>query len=169
MARLLRIERAITWIARALTANRDSNPTPAGVIDQILPNVDIFGSSRIEEIQFETVDGALGGIEVTHGPVAQGRVRQYLSMEYSTDDAGVGSPRRLRPGRVVAVSTGFPFVGFADEKVATAGEFFAVRNFTVPPGGFAAVTADAMSVGAVITLSLLWVETPVGEYLRSIQ
>ncbi len=169
MARLLRIERAITWIARTLTANRDSNPTPAGVIDQILPNVDIFGSQRIEELQFETLDGDLAGIEATHGPVPQGAVRQYLSMEYSTDDAGVGSPRRLRPGRVVAVSTGFPFVSFADEQLAPAGEFFAVRNFTVGPGGFAAVTADAMSAGAVITLSLLWVETPVGEYLRSIQ
>ncbi len=169
MAKLLRIERAITWIARTLIANRDSNPTPEGVIDQILPNVDIFGSQRIEQLRFATVTGAPAGIEATHGPVEAGSVRQYLSMEYSTDDSGVGSPRRLRPGRVVPVASGFPFAGLADEKLAPAGEFFAVRNFTVGPGGFAAVTADAMSGGAVITLSLLWVETPVGEYLRSVQ
>ncbi len=167
MARLLRIERAITWIAKTLTANRDSNPTPAGVIDQILPNVDIFGSQRIEEIQFETVDGALAGIEVTHGPVPQGSIRQYLSMEYRSDD--LTAIRNLRPGRVVTVSTGFPFVGMRDEHPAPGGDFFAIRNFTVPPGGFAAVTADAMAAGARMSLSLLWVETPIGEYLRSIQ
>lgn len=167
MARLLRIERVITWIARALTANRDSNPTPGGVIDQILPNVDIFGSQRIEELRFEAVDGALGGIEITHGPVPQGSVRQYLSMEYRSED--LTAVRRLRPGRVVAVAAGFPFTGMRDQHDAPGGDFFAIRNFTVGPGGFAAVTADAMALGARMQLSLLWVETPLGEYLRSIQ
>lgn len=167
MARLLRIERAITWIARSLTANRDANPTPEGVINQILPTVDIFGMQRLAELQFEEVLGALGGIEITHGPVPVGFVRQYLSMEYRSDD--LTALRRLQAGRVVAVSTGFPFAGMRDEHPAPGGDKFGFRNFSVPPGGFAAVRANAMAAGARMVIRVLWMEFPVGEYLRTIQ
>ena len=166
MARLLRIERAITWIARTLIANRDANPTPAGVIDQILPTIDTFGSQRAEEIQFETVQGALGGLEVFHDRVPDGSVRQYLSMEYDSDDSP--TPRRIRPGRIVATAAGFPFAGMRDEHLAPRDEFFAIRNFTVGPGARAAVRANVMSGGARMTISVLWIETPLGEYVRSL-
>ncbi len=166
MARLLRIQRAIRWMAKTLTANRDALPFPSGITDQINPVIDVFGSQRIEELQFETVLGTLAAIEVTHGPVPDDQVRHYLSMEYaSSDAAGVD----LRAGRVVPTSTGFPFAALADQVTAPANQTFAVRNFTVPPRGFAAVQATAMAAGARMTITLLWIDAPLGEYLRSIQ
>ncbi len=166
MARLLRIQRAIRWMAKTLTANRDALPFPAGITDQINPTISIFGSQRIAEVQFEIVLGGLSNIEVTHGPVEAETVRQYLSMQYESDDAaGVN----MVAGRVVPIATGFPFAAMSDEVTAPANRIFAVRNFTVGPGAFAAVQADAMAVGAQMTLTVLWIDTPLGEYLRSIQ
>ncbi len=166
MARLLRIQRAIRWMAKTLTANRDALPFPAGITDQINPVIDVFGSQRIGEVQFEIVLGGVGNLEVTHGPIEAETVRQYLSMQYESDDAaGVN----LVAGRVVPTGAGFPFAAMADEVTAPGNRIFAVRNFTVPPLGFAAVQADAMAAGAQMTLTLLWIDTPLGEYLRSIE
>ncbi len=168
MARLLRIERAIRWMAKVLTANRDALPFPQGLTDQINPVIDVFGSQRMSEIQVASVSQLAPGLEVFHTAVAEDRVRQYLSMEFSTDDAGVGSPRRIRPGRIFATDTGFPFAGMQDEVLAPAGEFFAVRNFTVGPGSRAAATINAITGGASQTITVAWIEVPLGEYLRSI-
>ncbi len=168
MARLLRIERAIRWMAKTLVANRDPLPFPKGMTDQLNPIIDAFGSQRMGEVQVETIQGGLGAVEVTHGPVPDDRVRFYLSMEFDSDDAGVGAPRRVRPGRVFPTAAGFPFAGMQDEVLATAGEFFAVRNFTVSPRGFAACTANAMGAGARMTITVVWIETPLGEYVRSV-
>lgn len=165
MAKLLRIERAVQWIARTLSANRDANPNPEGVIDQILPVIDVFGSSRADQMQVASVSGALGNVEVFHSPVPAGQVRHYLSMEWSTDDAG----RRIRPGRIIPTAAGFPFAGMADEQAINAGEFQAIRNFTVGPNSRAAVTADGLGLGNRIRLELVWVEVPLGEYLRSVE
>lgn len=166
MARLLRIERAIRWIARALTANRDALPFPAGVTDTLNPVIDVFGSQRMSEVQVETVLGPVGGLEVFHPGPAEDFVRQYLSMEFSSDDA---TARRVRPGRIIPTSAGFPFAGMEDEVLATAGEFFAVRNFTVGPNQRAAARANAMGGAARMTITVVWIEVPLGEYLRSIQ
>jgi len=155
-------------MAKALTANRDALPFPKGLTDQINPVIDIFGSQRMAEVQVETVQGALGGIEVTHGPVPDDRVRFYLSMEFDSDDAGVGAPRRVIPGRVFPTAAGFPFAGMENDVLATAGERFAVRNFTVPPRGFAACQANAMGGGSRMTITIVWIETPLGEYIRSV-
>ncbi len=166
MARLLRIQRAIRWMAKTLTANRDALPFPRGITDQINPVIDVFGSQRIEELQFAVILGGLAAVEITHGAVPIDQVRQYLSMEYSSNDpAGVD----LRAGRVVPTSTGFPFAAMSDQVTAPANQTFAVRNFTVGPGGFAAVQATAMAVGARMTITVLWIDTPIGESLRSIR
>ncbi len=169
MARLLRIERAIRWIAKVLTANRDALPFPAGVTDTINPTIDVFGSQRMDEVQVATVNGGVGNIEVFHTQVPEDRVRFYLSMEFSSDDAGIGAPRRVRPGRIFSTSAGFPFAGMEDEVVATAGDLFAVRDFTVGPRSFAACRADGMGAGAQMTITVAWIETPLGEYVRSIE
>ncbi len=169
MARLLRIQRAIKWMAKVLTANRDALPFPRGMTDQLNPTIDVFGSQRMGEVQVETVQGGLGALEVFHDRVGEDDIRFYLSMEFNSDDAGVGSPRRVRPGRIFTTATGFPFAGMEDEVIATAGEFFAVRNFTVGPRMRAACRADGMGAGARMTMIVVWIETPLGEYLRSVQ
>ncbi len=165
MARLLRIERAIRWMAKVLTANRDALPFPEGITNQINPIIDVFGSQRMGEVEVETILGGSAVIEVSHSQVPDDSVRFYLSMEFSSDDP---TARRVRPGRIFPTDAGFPFAGMQDEVLATAGEFFAVRNFTVPPRGSAAVTANAMAAGAQLTVTFVWIETPLGEYLRSI-
>ncbi len=162
---LLRIERAITWIARALTANRDGNPVPAGFIDFILPNVDIFGSQRIDEVQTADVTGANGSIEEFHTQVPAGRVRFYLSMSYSHNDP---VDRFLVPGRIIPTAAGFPFAGFRDQLQAPANRTFAVRGVTLGPLHRIAVRANAMGATERMSLTVAWVEMPVGEYTRGI-
>ncbi len=162
---LLRIERAITWIARALTANRDGNPVPAGFIDFILPNVDIFGSQRMEEVQIATVIGVAESIEESHSPVPEGRIRFYLSMSYTHDDP---TDRALIPGRIIPTATGFPFAGFRDQMVVPTNRTFAVRGVTVGPGSRIAVRSNAMGVGTRMSLTVAWIEMPLGEYTRGI-
>ncbi len=153
-------------MAKTLTANRDALPFPKGMTDQVNPTIDVFGSQRIGEVEVETVLGGSAQIEVFHTRVPDDRVRQYLSMEFSSDDpANV----RVRPGRIFVTAGGFPFAGMQDEVVATAGVRFSVRNFTVPPRGRAACQASAMAIGAQMTITVVWIETPLGEYLRSIQ
>ena len=165
MARLLRIERAIRWMAKTLTANRDALPFPEGITNVINPTIDIFGSQRVAEQQIATVQGALAGIEVTHTRVPQDRIRYYLSIEYEHDDP---VDRRIRPGRIIQVGALFPFAAFADDQLTVAGQNLAVRTFTVGPGAFAAVQANGMGAGARLTINVLWIEIPLGEYLRSI-
>ncbi len=165
MVRLLRIERAITWIAKSLTGNRDANPTPEGFLDVILPNVDIFGTQRIAEVQFETVDGPLGAIEVFHALVPIGFYRHYLSMEYEHNAV---VPTLLTSGRIVTnpVIPFFPYAMMQSEGVVGATVPGVIRNFVVPPNARAAARVTALGGGERITLNLLWVEVPVGEYLR---
>ncbi len=166
MARLLRIERAIRWMSTALTANRDALPFPEGITNQINPVIDIFGSQRVAEQQIETVQGALAGIEVTHGPTAEDSVRYYLSMEFEHDDP---IDRRLRPGRIIPTAAGFPFAAFADDQLAIQFQALAVRNFTVGPGAFAAARASAMAAAARMVMTVVWIEMPLGEYVHSIR
>jgi len=162
---LLRIERAISWMARALTANRDGNPVPAGIIDFILPNIDIFGTQRMEEVQLATVVGSVGSIEEFHTRVPDGRVRHYLSMSYVHDDP---INRFLLPGRIIPTATGFPFATFRDQLEMPANINFAVRNVMLGPGQQIAVRANAMAVGSRMSLTVAWFEMPVGEYTTSV-
>ncbi len=166
MARLLRIQRAIRWMATTLTANRDALPFPTGITDQINPVIDVFGSQRAGEMQFLTIVDTLGSIEVFHTQVDQGRVRQYVSMEWSHNDAAT---RSLRPGRIIPTDTGFPFAGFESEEAIGPLDFQGARDITVGPGQRIAVQANAMGVAASMTLTVLWIETPLGEYLRSVE
>ncbi len=166
MARLLRIERAIRWMATTLTANRDALPFPEGITNQINPTIDIFGSQRVAEQQIETVQGTLGLIEITHGPTPEGSVRYYLSMEFEHDDP---IDRRLRPGRIIPTGAGFPFAAFGDSELTTVFQQLAVRNFTVGPGAFAAVRASAIAAAARMVMTVVWIEMPLGEYVNSIE
>ncbi len=163
MARLLRIERAIRWMAKSLTANRDALPFPRGMTDQINPVIDIFGSQRIAEHQVETVQGALAGIEVFHGPVPADRIRFYLSNSYEHDDP---IARRILPGRIIPTDAGFPFAAMRDGLLTNPGISFAVRDFIIGPGAFAATRANLMGAGARLTMTVVWVEMPLGEYVR---
>ncbi len=153
-------------MAKALTANRDALPFPKGITDQLNPTIDVFGSQRMGEAEVATVLGGVGNVEVFHTLVPDDRIRFYLSMEFSSDDP---AGNRVRPGRIFVTSAGFPFAGMEDERVVAAGQFFAVRNFTVPPRGRAACQSDAMAVGAQMTITVVWIEVPLGEYVRSIE
>lgn len=164
MAKLLRIERAISWIARSLTANRDANPVPQGVIDQILPVVGIFGTQRLAEVNVATVQGGLGAIEVFHPGPDESNVRLYLSAQWSHDDA---ANRALIPGRIIPTSTGFPFAGFESEQIIGPLNFQAAREIWIGPLHRLAVQSDAMGAAARMILTVVWMEMPVGEVTRS--
>lgn len=162
MARLIRIQRALRWIATSLSANRDANPIPSGYVDQILLTLDSFGTDRLADVQIETVDDTIGSIEIVHSQVPAGRVRYYSSMEYSHNDVGV--PHRLRPGQVIPTPAGFPFASFRDEILAPDGDFLATDPFWLGPLARAAVRADAMGLGARMRITPVWIEMALGEY-----
>jgi len=153
-------------MAKVLVANRDALPIPQGITDQVNPTIDIFGSQRAGEIQVADVLGVTGALEAFHTRVPEDSVRQYLSMEFFCDDP---TDRRMRAGRIFTTSAGFPFAGMQDEVVAVAGEIHAVRNFTVPPLARAAVQVDGIAIGARLRLTVVWIETPLGEYVNSIE
>ncbi len=161
---LVGFTRALDWIGRALTANQDAFTMPSAFWDTVSPTVDAFGSSRINEIQFAQVNGALAGIETLHTRVPADRQRLYLAMEWSHDDIGF-----LRPTRSVRVLTTdqmlFPAVGIQDQHTAAiAQEVFAVRNVVVPPLGWIGVRTTGLGVGARNVIRVIWAEYPVGEY-----
>lgn len=162
---LLRIERAVTWIARALTANRDGNPIPSGFIDFILPNIDIFGTQRMEDVQVETVVGALGSIEEFHSVVPADSIRHYLSVSYTHDDP---IDRFLLPGRIIPTANGFPFATFRDQVALAANLNLAVRNVVVGPLHRMAIRANAMGAGARMSMTVAWFEMPIGEYTTGV-
>ncbi len=166
MARLLRIERAIRWMATVLTANRDALPFPEGITNQINPVIEIFGSQRIAELQIETVTGALAGIEVSHTPAPADTVRLYLSMSYTHDDP---INRTLIPGRIIPTDAGFPFAGFRDQLTVPTNENFAVRDIMVGPDHRIACRSNAMAAAAVMAITVAWIEMPLGEYVKSIR
>lgn len=164
---LLRIERAIGWIARALTANRDANPVPEGYLDFIFPTIEIFGSERADQMQVETVLGALGAIEISHSAVPDGFARLYQSIEYFHDDGGTN--QHLMAGRIIPTDVGFPFAAMVSSILTPAIQHLAVRNFTVGPRQRAAVqTLSALGAGSRLSLQVVWIEFPVGEYVRTI-
>ncbi len=163
MVVILRIERSIDWLPKALQANRDQNPIPEGFWSAVMPTVEIFGTQQAQEMNIITTLGSVATIEVAHTAVPAGRVRQYLTMEYEHDDP---VDRRLVGGRTYTTALGFPFVGMRDGVLVAAAETLAVRNFTVGPGERAAVQASGMGAGARMTVTFVWVEFPLGEWTR---
>ncbi len=170
MAKLLRITRAIKWIARAFVANRDPNPNLAEVYDVISPTVDVFGNERLREAQIETFLGGLGNIEIVHqagigSTVDTALTRHYLSIEVFHDDA---VDRLIRQGRIVPTAAGFPFGGYVNQELLAAGITMAVRNVVVAPRQLIAAQANAMGAGAQMVMTVVWVEMPEGEYLTGV-
>ncbi len=171
MAKLLRITRAISWIARAFVANRDENPNLAEVYDVISPTVDVFGSERLGGAHIETILGPLGGLEIVHLPSAIGTVLQddltkhYLSVEVFHDDP---LDRVLRHGRVIPTAAGFPFGGFTASTLVGPGITINARNTVLGPNHLMAAQASAMAAGSRMVMTVVWMQYPPGEYLTGV-
>ncbi len=172
MAKLLRIERAVAWIARAFVANRDPNPTMAEVYDVISPTVDVFGSDRLGQVFIETILGGLGALEIVQlqaavgTPVQTALTRHYLSVEVTHDDP---IDRQLRIGRIIPTAAGFPFGGATASAAALAAGFaIAARNLVLGPSHLMAARANGMGAGAQMTMTVVWMQYPPGEYLTGV-
>ncbi len=171
MAKLLRITRAITWVARAFVANRDPNPNMAEVSDVIHPTVDVFGSDRLRETFIATTFGPLGGIEVVQlqgvvgDPVDTSLTRHYLSVDVFHDDPVT---RLLRIGRIIPTAAGFPFGAAEANTALPAGFTTNVRNLVLGPGHLMACQANAMGAGARMVMTMIWMQYPPGEYLHGV-
>jgi len=151
--------RPLEWIAVALRSFREK-PLPSAYFTDAQPVFDLFGNARIEQVQFEQIDGALGLIEVVSTVVPANKYRLYLSMAYSHDDL---IPRFSFAERVVSVGGGFPFAPLDDRESQSAGDWRVVRNVTVPPEGTIGAQLNALTGGTRITLRSLFVEMDVGE------
>lgn len=156
--------RSFPWLQRTLS------PTipivgPEVFSDALVSVVDVFGTSRLEEVQFDDVLGGLGVQEATHTQVPANRVRHYLAMQFSHDDTVL---RELAPVMIVRTPTGFPATALRDAAQVGQNSIRGITNVVVPPLGFiGARSGGGIGVGARITLRVLWVEMPVGEYLHA--
>lgn len=162
--------RPLEWMAIAFKTFRE-RPLPSSYFTEARPVFDIFGNSRLPEVQFEEVQGTLGLTEVVSTRVDADKFRLYLSFAYRHDDA-VTSPVVLQAIRIIDDGGAFPQIPLADPPL-TAGStppnlFFTLRNVTVPPSARIGATIDALAAGARITLRSLFIDYSIGESVGSI-
>lgn len=73
--------RSFPWIQGALQPISPAS-FPTAVFDGVIPTLDLFGTSRLGEVQVEQVLGDPGGLEAVHDPVPQGVARYYVCANY---------------------------------------------------------------------------------------
>jgi len=154
--------RPLEWIAVALKSFREK-PLPSTYLTDAQPVFDLFGNARIEQVQFDQVDGPLGDIEVLTAPTPANKYRLYLSMAYKHDDPVSRLSFAERVVSVPAPIGGFPFAPLDDMETQVTDIWRVVRNATVPPLGRIGAQVDVIGLGARITLLSLFVEMDVGE------
>lgn len=163
--------RSLEWVATALRAFREK-PLPSTYSTEVQPTVDLFGSHRVAEIQFEEVLGLLGAVEALGPKVDAGKYRYVLSMAFMHDD---GVRHIMQPLRVISVGGTFPQAPMESPPESFAGPsasgnvWYVARNFTVPPEGRAGAMIDAIGAAARMTLRSLFVELDVGETVSTIR
>ncbi len=163
--------RPLEWIATALRAFREK-PLPSTYATEVQPTVDLFGSHRMAELQYEEVLLApLNDVEVLFSKVPADKVRFYLSMAFLHNSAPPG--RVINAVRVVSFGGAFPSAPFGNPPMdstdrAPAGYWFTERNFSVPPDGWAGARIDSLSLGTRIQLKGLFVDLDIGETVSTI-
>lgn len=157
------ILRALEWIPLAFRAFRE-RPIPGSYGSEIRPTFDAFGTSRLNDVQFESFNGGVGNIEALLTQVPEGKYRHYLSLAFQHDDAA--ATHVLFPIIVVNENGTFPQTAIDDPArngAAPNGEWFTVRNVVVPPEARIGAAVEAIGAGAQIFLRALWIEAFVGE------
>lgn len=164
------ILRPFRWLATVLQTFRE-RPLPGSYAPLITPTVDTFGTEIFgQEIESDSIQSALGGIELVHTRVPQGTIRQYISLEWFHDDLA-GTLRRLQLIRVIERTGGFAQFAFHPDRVMDGDgggvdqERDAMQMVIGMPDEFLGVRATAMGGGARLTLRLIWIDMPVGEYM----
>lgn len=158
--------RSFPWIQTAFEPVTFGSPD--AVAGTLFPVVEIFGTQRLADVQFQSVAGVLGALEVTHDPVPPERARFYYSMTYFHDDA---TDRFLRPIIVPHVegTPPFPQVALRDSisipNVASGGRTLNINGVWVPPRGRIGAIAGNIAVGSRVSINLVWIELPIGETL----
>jgi len=155
----VRFLRPFEWLAVALRSFRE-RPLPSTYETSVQPVFDLFGNQRIEQVQYEQVNGTLALIEVLSAKVPADKYRFYLSMAYSHDDP---TSRLAFAERQVSDGGTFPFAPLDDLEIQLTNHWRVVRNVTVPPEGRIGAQVNSLAVGARITLRSLFVELDVGE------
>lgn len=151
--------RPLEWIAVTLKSFRE-RPLPAAYKTEVQPVFDLFGNHRVEQVQYEQVNGTPGLIEVLSAKVPADKYRFYLSMAYSHDDP---TDRIIFAERQVVDAGVFPFAPLDDQEVRSQGQWRVVRNVTVPPEGRIGAQVNSLIGAARITLRSLFVELDIGE------
>lgn len=157
--------RRFPWIDRTLIPFAPAI-SPLDIVPACIPTIDMFGNEAWQNLQFEQVIGGLGQQELVHSRVPAGRIRYYASMEFWQS----GVPQAaIRAGRVITTRVAtFPFAALRDTLFLVPDQRAAVTGVTIPPLGWIGVQMPA-SAAVNLFLRVTWVETSLGEYLRSVQ
>ncbi len=164
------ILRPFRWLATVLQTFRE-RPLPGFYNPLINPTVDTFGTEILgQQIRFDSIQGTLAGLELLHTRVPADTVRQYLTLEWFHDDLA-GVLRNLSLIRVLETAGGFPQLRitptrFLDGDGGGADQQREARQMVVGmPDQFVGVSTTALGGGARLTLRMMWVDMPVGEYM----
>jgi len=154
--------RLFDWVSPAFTSFRE-RPLPSNYSPEVVPTFDIFGSSALDEVQFETVAGGLGVTEAFLEKVPPGKFRHYLSVAFFHNDPALPAMQLIR---VVAADGAFPSVAITDnvsDGSARINEWYTSRNVIGPPESFIGARSTALALGARLTLRAHFVEHFLGE------
>jgi hypothetical protein len=163
--------RSFPWIQRAIDPVVPVRG-PSFFADSLIATFDIFGTQKIDDQRFEQVPGGVDQVEVFHDAVPADRIRLYSAVELTHDDGAAN--RWIRIGQIISPGPGsFSFVGFTSAALRPAavspeqGEgAIAMRSMWVGPGNRIAGRVNLLTVGAQITLRLVWTELVLGEAVR---
>jgi len=152
--------RPFEWVATALTSFREK-PLPSAYTPTAQPTFDLFGTSRLPELEVERIFGGADQLEVFGSKVPADKWRQYLSVAVSHDDA---ISRIFTFSRVVQDNVlGFPAIPFAASLVLAKNLVFAERNISVPPDGRISAKITTLTLGSEMFLQTLFIEYDLGE------
>lgn len=168
---VLPFKRSFPWMARAFDPAYPS-VGPKGLVDVIVPTLDVFGTERLADVQHEDITyTSVGGVqEVASSKVPADRCRYIITAEWWHDNAG--SNVATRPGIVVSAkppSPAFPFTALQDtstkpgDTAAIGTNHWAIRRVWIPPNGFFAIQTNIPGAGPHIFLRFIYVEVPIGE------
>ena len=161
-----KIKRSFIWLRQALDII-DKTTLPGDILGEVRPTIDTFGWERLAgRTEFAAVAVAAPGI-IVNGPVTpDGVLRLYLNASVKHTDTGVTHfiwiDLDMRGASAELVGVTNPNVAVPSNVDQSAD-----RWLLVAPTHRLRARADVATVAGALTMSMNFVDLPIGEYVQS--